>query len=232
MNYEQTVHKSGNRDGRIQRHRQWDCDRLGGAKVAVNDSSDRRGAERVAQAITDSGGNAIAVGADVSKSAEVARLFQEVDSAFGRLDVLVNNAGVFRFGAFTEITEESFHAHYNINVFGVILTGQAAIKRFGCRRREHHQPQLHRRLTSRGGSLAVRVHQRCHRNVNQGIGSRTGSAQDPRQRHRSRSYRNRRQRGRGDLRRWCRRASSCEDAAWPARSRHGYRPSGCIPGIR
>jgi len=100
VNYEQTVHKSGNRDGRIQRHRQWDCDRLGGAKVAVNDSSDRRGAERVAQAITDSGGNAIAVGADVSKSAEVARLFQEVDSAFGRLDVLVNNAGVFRFGAF------------------------------------------------------------------------------------------------------------------------------------
>jgi len=71
-----------------------------GAKVAVNYSSDRRGAERVAQAITDSGGNAIAVGADVSKSAEVARLFQEVDSAFGRLDVLVNNAGVFRFGAF------------------------------------------------------------------------------------------------------------------------------------
>ena len=103
-----------------------------GAKVAVNYSSDRRGAERVAQAITDSGGNAIAVGADVSKSAEVARLFQEVDSAFGRLDVLVNNAGVFRFGAFTEITEESFHAHYNINVFGVILTVQAAIKRFGA----------------------------------------------------------------------------------------------------
>ena len=132
----------------------------------------------------------------------------------------------------SEITEESFHAHYNINVFGVILTVQAAIKRFGCRRREHHQPQLHRRLTSRGGSLAVRVHQRCHRNVNQGIGSRTGSAQDPRQRHRSRSYRNRRQRGCGDLRWWCRRGSSCEDAAWPARSHHGYSPSGCIPGIR
>ena len=48
----------------------------------------------------------------------VARLFREVDSAFGRLDVLVNNAGVFRFGAFTEITEESFHIHYNINVLG------------------------------------------------------------------------------------------------------------------
>jgi 3-oxoacyl-[acyl-carrier protein] reductase len=103
-----------------------------GAGVAVNYASDRQGAERVAQAITDSGGKAIAVGADVSKPAEVARLCQEVDSAFGRLDVLVNNAGVFRFGAFTEITEESFHAHYNINVFGVILAVQAAIKRFGA----------------------------------------------------------------------------------------------------
>jgi 3-oxoacyl-[acyl-carrier protein] reductase len=66
--------------------------------VAVNYSSDREGAERVAQAITDNGGEAIAVGADVSKAADVARLFKEVDSAFGRLDVLVNNAGVFRFG--------------------------------------------------------------------------------------------------------------------------------------
>src|SRR5712691_13374733 len=70
-----------------------------GARVAVNYSSDREGAERVAQAITDNGGEAIAVGADVSKATDVARLFKEVHSAFGRLDVLVNNAGVFRFGA-------------------------------------------------------------------------------------------------------------------------------------
>src|SRR5439155_441661 len=103
-----------------------------GARVAVNYSSDREGAERVAQAITDNGGESIAVGADVSKAADVARLFKEVDSAFGRLDVLVNNAGVFRFGAFAEITEESFHLHYDINVLGAILTVQQAIKRFGA----------------------------------------------------------------------------------------------------
>src|SRR5580693_2947975 len=102
-----------------------------GARVAVNYSSDRQGAERVAQAINDSGGEAIAVGADVSKSADVVRLYKEVDSAFGRLDILVNNAGVFRFGAFTEITEASFHLHYNINVLGSILTVQEAIRRFG-----------------------------------------------------------------------------------------------------
>src|SRR5438874_13068445 len=113
-----------------------------GARVAVNYSSDRQGAERVAQAINANRGQSIAVAADVSKAADVARLFKEVDSAFGRLDILVNNAGVFRFGAFAEITEESFHLHYNIKVFGAILSTQEAIKRFGADRREHHQPQL------------------------------------------------------------------------------------------
>jgi 3-oxoacyl-[acyl-carrier protein] reductase len=102
-----------------------------GARIAVNYSSDRKGAERVAQAIHDGGGEAIAIGADVSKAADVTRLFKEVDTAFGRLDVLVNNAGFFRFATFPEITEESFHVHYNINVLGPILMVQEAIKRFG-----------------------------------------------------------------------------------------------------
>jgi 3-oxoacyl-[acyl-carrier protein] reductase len=101
-----------------------------GARVAVNYSSDRKGAERVAQAIVDRGGKARAIGADVSKAAEVARMFKEVDDAFGRLDILVNNAGVFRFSTFADITEESFHVHYNINVLGAMLTVQEAIKRF------------------------------------------------------------------------------------------------------
>ena len=104
-----------------------------GARVAVNYASDRTGAERVAQAIVDSGGEAMAIGADVSKAADVARLFEEVDTAFGRLDILVNNAGVFRFGAFADITEESFHLHYNINVLGAILMVQQAIKRFDAK---------------------------------------------------------------------------------------------------
>ena len=102
-----------------------------GARVAVNYSSDREGAERVAKTITDNGGAAIAVGADVSKASDVMRMFKEVDSAFGGLDVLVNNAGVFRFGALAEITETAFHLHYNINVLGTILTVQEAIGRFG-----------------------------------------------------------------------------------------------------
>ena len=103
-----------------------------GARVVVNYSSDQKGAERVVQGVTDNGSEAIAVAADVSKAADVARLFKEVDSKFGRLDVLVNNAGVFSFGAFAAITEESFHLHYNINVLGMILTAQEAIERFGA----------------------------------------------------------------------------------------------------
>src|SRR3989442_6393133 len=71
-----------------------------GARVAVNYSSDREGAERVAQAITDSGGEEISVATDVSKAADVGRLFEEVHYSLGTLDVLVNNAGGFRFGAF------------------------------------------------------------------------------------------------------------------------------------
>jgi 3-oxoacyl-[acyl-carrier protein] reductase len=124
-----------------------------GARVAVNYSSDREGAERVAQAITNNGGEAIAVGADVSKAADVARLFKEVDSAFGRLNVLVNNAGVFRFGAFAQITAESFHLHYNINVLGVILTVQEAIKRFG--------PTAGASLTSALSSARIRWREPC-----------------------------------------------------------------------
>jgi 3-oxoacyl-[acyl-carrier protein] reductase len=103
-----------------------------GAHVAVNFASDRAGAKRVVQAIVDRGGEAVAVEADVSKAADVSRLFQEVHTTFGRLDVLINNAGFFRFGAFADITEESFHAHYNINVLGTILMVQEAIKRFGA----------------------------------------------------------------------------------------------------
>jgi len=102
-----------------------------GAHVAVNYSSDRSGAERVAREINRIGGEAIAVGADVSRAADVASLFAQVDAAFGKVDVLVNNAGVFCFGPFLDVTEQAFHTHYNINVLGSILTVQQAVRRFG-----------------------------------------------------------------------------------------------------
>lgn len=102
-----------------------------GARVAVNYSSDRSGAERVADVIRRAGGNAVIVGADISRADDVRRLFGEVEANFGTVNVLVNNAGVFRFGPFIEATEEAFHTHYRTNVLGSILMLQEAAKRFG-----------------------------------------------------------------------------------------------------
>lgn len=102
-----------------------------GASVVVNYSSSREGAERVVGEITDSGGTAIAVQGDVSKAADVERLLEETEKAFGSLDVLVNNAGVFRFDPLEAVTETEFHREFNTNVLGPILMTQAAVKRFG-----------------------------------------------------------------------------------------------------
>jgi 3-oxoacyl-[acyl-carrier protein] reductase len=103
-----------------------------GASVAVNYASDRRGAEAVVAAITASGGRAIVVQGDVSKSADVARLFVEVKAAYGALDVLVNNAAVYKVEPPLEkVTEEEFHREFNTNVLGPILMIREAVKYFG-----------------------------------------------------------------------------------------------------
>jgi 3-oxoacyl-[acyl-carrier protein] reductase len=103
-----------------------------GASVAVNYASDRRGAEAVVAAITASGGRAIVVQGDVSKSADVARLFVEVKAAYGALDVLVNNAAVYKVELPLEkVTEEEFHREFNTNVLGPLLMIREAVKYFG-----------------------------------------------------------------------------------------------------
>jgi 3-oxoacyl-[acyl-carrier protein] reductase len=102
-----------------------------GAAVVVNYASDRAGADRVVSEVTERGGKAIAVQGDVSKSDDVKRLFAEAVRTFGRLNVLVNNAGVYKFGPFESITEGDFHRHYAINVLGPILAVQEALKHFG-----------------------------------------------------------------------------------------------------
>jgi len=103
-----------------------------GASVVVNYSSSKEGAERVVAEIVKKGGRAVAVQGDVSKTADVQRLFAETQKAFGTLDVLVNNAGVYEFAALGEVTEEQFHRLFNTNVLGLILTTQEAVKRFGA----------------------------------------------------------------------------------------------------
>jgi 3-oxoacyl-[acyl-carrier protein] reductase len=102
-----------------------------GAAVVVNYASSKEGADRVVAEITGNGGRALAVQGDVSKAADVERLFAETRRAFGGLDVLVNNAGVFQFEPLEAVTEQEFHREFNINVLGPILTIQEAVKHFG-----------------------------------------------------------------------------------------------------
>jgi 3-oxoacyl-[acyl-carrier protein] reductase len=102
-----------------------------GASVVVNYASSREGADRVVAEIVGKGGKAIAVEADVSKAAAVQRLFDQTKNAFGSLDVLVNNAGVYRFAPIEEVTEDEFHREFNINVLGVLLASREAMKYFG-----------------------------------------------------------------------------------------------------
>jgi 3-oxoacyl-[acyl-carrier protein] reductase len=107
--------------------------RLGadGASVVVNYATSREGADKVVEEITSQGGKAIAVQGDVSKVADVRRVFDETKKAFGPVDVLVNNAGVYHFESVAEISEEKFHRQFNTNVLGIILTVQEAAKQFG-----------------------------------------------------------------------------------------------------
>jgi len=101
-----------------------------GASVVVNYASSKAGADKVVNEITAQGGKAVAVQADVAKKTDIERLFAETKQAFGRLDVLVNNAGVYEFSPLEQITEEHFHKQFNLNVLGLLLTTQAALKHF------------------------------------------------------------------------------------------------------
>ena len=102
-----------------------------GAKVVVNYASGKADAEKVVTSITDNGGTAISVQGDVSKEADVRRLFQETENAFGTLDILVNNAGIYEYAPIEEVSEASFHRQFNINVLGSLLAIQASLKLFG-----------------------------------------------------------------------------------------------------
>ena len=98
-----------------------------GAKVVVNYANDKAGADKVVAAIKKSGGEAVAVQADVSKQQDVTRLFDETKKAFGHVDVLVNNAGVYDFQPLEAIDEKHFRKHFDVNVLGLLLASKAAV---------------------------------------------------------------------------------------------------------
>ncbi len=102
-----------------------------GASVVVNYASSREGAERVVAAIEKAGGKAVAVHGDVSKGGDIKQMFAEAHEAYGRLDVLVNNAGVYAFEPLEDVTEAEYRRQFDTNVLGPILATQEAVKRFG-----------------------------------------------------------------------------------------------------
>jgi 3-oxoacyl-[acyl-carrier protein] reductase len=102
-----------------------------GASVVVNYASSKAGAEKVVSAITAAGGKAVAVGGDVAKAADAKGIIDAAIKNYGRLDILVNNSGVYEFTPIEAVTEDSFHRMFNINVLGLLLTTQAAVKHLG-----------------------------------------------------------------------------------------------------
>jgi 3-oxoacyl-[acyl-carrier protein] reductase len=102
-----------------------------GASVVVNYASSKAGADKVVAAIKAAGGTAVAVGGDVSKATEAQGIIDAAIKNYGRIDILVNNSGVYEFAPLDAVTEESFHKLFNINVLGLLLTTQAAAKHLG-----------------------------------------------------------------------------------------------------
>ena len=99
-----------------------------GASVVVNYASSKSGAETVVAAITKAGGKAIAVAGDVSKKSGAEGIIDAAIKSYGKLDILVNNSGVYEFSPLEAITEEHFHRIFDINVLGLLLVTQAAAK--------------------------------------------------------------------------------------------------------
>ena len=110
-----------------------------GAAVIVNYARDQADAERVVREITGEGGRAIAVQGDVAQRSDAQRLVAEAKKAFGRLDVLVNNAGVFSLAPFEQFGEQEFHRQFNTNLLGTFLMIQSRFAGLRGGRRQHYQ---------------------------------------------------------------------------------------------
>jgi len=101
-----------------------------GAAVVVNYASSKEGADRIVGEIIHKDGKAIAVQANVTKQSDIQRLFRETKKVFGKLDILVNNAGIYEFAPIENVTPEHFHKMFDLNVLGLILASQEAVKHF------------------------------------------------------------------------------------------------------
>jgi len=101
-----------------------------GADVVINYASAKKDADRVVDEISKRGGKALAIQGNVAKKTDVERLFAEADKTFGKIDIVVNNAGVYEFVPLEEVTEQQFHRMFDTNVLGMLLATQEALKHF------------------------------------------------------------------------------------------------------
>src|SRR2546428_10200678 len=102
-----------------------------GAAVVVNYANSKAGAEAVVARINQKGGKAVAIQGDVSQPQDIERLFSETKKIYKKLDVLVNNAGIYEFAPLEAITPEHIQKHFNVNVAGLLLTTKEAVKLMG-----------------------------------------------------------------------------------------------------
>ncbi len=163
-----------------------------GASVVVNYASSKSGADAVVTEITKKGGKAVAVQGDVAKQADVEKLLAETTKAFGRLDVLVNNAGIYEFSPIENVTPEHYRKLFDINVLGLLSASREAAKHFGKDGGSIINISSARQPDGRAERLCLQRHQGrggCHHEVPL---ERTRSAQDPRQFHQSRNGHHRR----------------------------------------
>jgi NAD(P)-dependent dehydrogenase (short-subunit alcohol dehydrogenase family) len=157
-----------------------------GAAVVVNYASDKQGADRVIDEITKRGGKAVAVQADVAKRSEVERLFAAAEKAFGKTDVLVNNAGVYEFMPLEEVSEQQFHRMFDTNVLGMLLVTQEALKHFNPDGGEHHQHRLARQRADSTDRSSLQRNKGCRRRNHTDVGEGTRSAPNSRERNQAR----------------------------------------------
>ncbi len=102
-----------------------------GASVVVNYASSQAGADAVVETITKAGGKAVTVQGDVSKATEAQAIVDAAVNNYGKVDILINNSGVYEFAPLEAITEEHVHKQFNVNVLGLLLVTQAAVKHMG-----------------------------------------------------------------------------------------------------
>ncbi len=150
-----------------------------GASVVVNYATSKEGADRVVAEIAKNGGKAVAVQADMSKKDSIKSLFLATTKAFGAIDILVNNAGIYTPAPLEDITEENFHKQVDLNVLGLLLSTQEAVKHFNPAGGSIVNVSSVVSTLGFGGHVGVLLHQSCSRRHYPLLGKRTGTAQDP-----------------------------------------------------